>query len=212
MSDMTNADATTGGTDAGLSREMRDRRIAVARDVIERIDAAALKVTVGNYIGHPPSSTHDEDVAFNKRIASAGDLRDILPDVEAHCEVCARGGLLLSKARIFDAVPAHRLLSKYQTLRVNQRDTTDLLSDTFDAETLEAIESAFEQGEIEDSSLAMDRDDFQAMVATRRLERFVRYGISLSGHDTERLRAICSRIVDCDGEFLLPPEFAGSST
>lgn len=192
-----------------LTREMRDRRIAVCRDVVERIDARRLRVLDGYYIRIRIGSDPAENVRkeITSKLSNSQDLRDVADTIEQHCTVCARGGMLLSKARLYDNVPSSTLIRE-GWFEVGQSSTTNPLLDTFDAETLEAIESAFEEEVIRDFVTSCDRDDTQNYAAEERLEDFAGYGRSLPASPAARLRVIMENLIRNDGEFLLPPEFA----
>lgn len=76
---------------------LRERRIAVLKDVLKSLRLEKYKATTGAYI----SSTYK---AIDSDLSK--DLKDILPKVEKKpCQVCALGSIFLSAVRKFDNFP-----------------------------------------------------------------------------------------------------------
>jgi hypothetical protein len=164
-----------------LTDEIRAKRVAVARDVIERIEAGKLRVATGGYL------YIDEDagpVDTDGLIARGGDLQPHVDEIERNCEVCALGAVLLSKARLMDAVPVAVLghVGSYQGAFHRS------LADVFDENTLLAIESAFEQGRFGDTDLSRGAAVFG--------DQF--------DDDAERCVAVMEKVIEGNGELAVP--------
>lgn len=179
-----------------LTREIRDRRIAVAKDV--KLQHAANNFRIGfSYL-----AIYDDDEVSSAiagtRDAPPTDLKDVVDQVSLACGVCARGALLLSKARLFNDVP---IASVFETDEgwvnsiVDQDGTANLLSDTFDVATLARIEAAFEvSGALVDASIEGGLD----------VDAEVAWGRLYMGSKDGRLLAIMDNIIANDGEFIVP--------
>lgn len=179
----------------GLTDEIRARRVAVAKDVIERIDLGKLMITTGYYL----------DAEELEVIPDSEDLQGCVDTIELHCPVCARGALLLSKARLFNAVPMSSIIvtndedSEAKWVHVARSDTVDLLADTFDVQTLALIEVAFEQ----DTNWAKTREGFKR--ADPRIERALRFGCLHANPET-RVYEVMANLIENNGEFIPPTE------
>lgn len=68
-----------------------ERRVAVARDALERIDSGMLEPTVGTYF-------------VLSEVVPSGDMRDGLRQVEPTCHACVLGGLFLSQVMLGNGV------------------------------------------------------------------------------------------------------------
>jgi hypothetical protein len=184
-----------------LTPEIRERRVAVAGDVIAQIDAKATRISKGNYIR---SFAVDEDgfrSAYNPIPAikeaqdQGGDLRDHLGVIQEHCEVCAIGAAVLSKARLYDGVPFSEIDSGYGGLfNVSDRDCYAALADVFDPVTQDMIEAAFER------SVGLAR----RTTKDSHFDGLCRADAFGSRYDElpDRCRAIYANIIENDGEFL----------
>jgi hypothetical protein len=167
-----------------LTPEIRSRRVAVARDVLAQVAASKLKVAVGSYLAVDCSLALQE---ATEDLPDDADLQGVVDVVQAHCQVCARGALLLSKARLYNAVPLESIWG------MDQGDNADLLADTFDEETLDVLENAFEGHTI---NACTGSPSFLAVDFAKKIDpdRF--------GGAEKRLVAAMNNIIENDGEFL----------
>lgn len=101
-------------------------KINICKDVIAQINARKLKIDTGAYV----NAVDD--------ITVTGDPKIIIPFVQQHCSVCARGALMLRKFALYDYD------CSIDTASVDQEDTRDQLESIFDEEELNLIEAAFE--------------------------------------------------------------------
>ncbi len=116
-----------------LTREIRELRVAIARDMIAQLDANRVHLTTGYYLRY-----------FRDYVNLTGDLRDHLAVIQEHCDPCLLGFALLSKARV-RAVPMARLVAGVVSYAHMDRETVvELLADVFDADTLTLMECVFE--------------------------------------------------------------------
>ncbi len=126
-----------------LTREIRDRRIALAHDLLRQMgrEDNRLMVERGNYVeGSFPLPA----VADLHKL----DVRDVVEEMQQHCEVCAKGALFLSYARLFDQMRLVNFVDfqgrhAEAKSRMDER-ITKALSDTFSGEELDHIEARFE--------------------------------------------------------------------
>lgn len=116
-----------------------ERRVAVANDVLARLDVT--RFAVGNYF----LTTSPQVVKAACAADDAGDdLRPLVEDLRAGCQVCVMGALLLAKARLFDRVPASVLRPTPGDIDPLGSDIAVALADVFDARTLALMEATFE--------------------------------------------------------------------
>ena len=76
----------------------REKRIAIAKDVIKRIKLGKLRVAHQGYFDR------------NKEFPIYGSLQKQIEKAEANCRVCAMGGMLLSYARLYNEVRCESLV------------------------------------------------------------------------------------------------------
>lgn len=112
----------------------REKVVAVAKDVLKHVQTYHWCRGVylsGSWRGVGPLT---------------GDLQDNVSTVERLCSMCLLGACLVSKARLFNAVPMFNLCggSSY-SISVNRDDIDPLLQDVFSPLELSTIESAFER-------------------------------------------------------------------
>lgn len=160
-----------------MTKKQKANAVLVAQDVLKQLrrKSVPLNVAKGYYMSFPngdgPSDQDD------------GDLQACVDDIQKRCGVCARGALVLSKARLFDEVPLYYLNN------LQQWDTSQLLEDVWDEKQLCLIESAFELGKFECYGLS---------------EKLV-YGAIVFGaqfpDSKKRLKAIMENVIENDGVF-----------
>lgn len=163
-----------------MTNDPKTKAVLVAKDVLEQLDA--LTFEAGRYF-------YVDDVTLIENITD--DLQDCVDEVQKHCKVCARGALVLSKARLFNEVPLMDYVKSNDTIRLFQYDTTDLLKDVWDEEQLDLIEAAFE-GDPTLLASDVDRD---------LIDEAVVFG---GNYDTrkDRLAAIMENIIENNGVFV----------
>ena len=190
-----------------LTEEVRDRRVAVAKDVLLQLGRAdvplrmskASRLCLTSYINGLML-----DVALDLS------LKDQADTVQRTCTVCAMGALLLSKARLLDEIQMADVViadtdnsgdpSEEIDIRVSRDAVCRLLGDTFDDNILDRVEAFFE-----DCPTNMDPADYYR-------EGISAYAKSMPA-PRDRMVEIAKNIVRNRGEFIVPAEHveAGSS-
>lgn len=171
------------------TREQRDMRIAIAKDILKQLNAAESPYQFDFGSGYITG-------VLPKHIEYGTQLQDVADTVQRHCTVCALGACLISKARLFNAMPAHSILRSRHESREYCAITEQVrkqLGDIFDDRSLDVIESAFEQS---DMSYGVDPDDAHELM----LDHAVNFGDEYPDHG-ERARAIFANLIANDGEF-----------
>jgi hypothetical protein len=173
-----------------LTPEIIARRVAIAQDVIDQINARKLQnVRTGRYLHGVISAEPAVDA----------DLRDVVDLVAASCSVCARGAMLLSKARLYDSVPIKQFVSSSGRLgtliHAECAEVRDALKADFDDRTIGMIEAAFERAPTGMGKWLEDDHELDLEVA-------IAFGDGCAGNSTDRLRAIMANIVANNGEFI----------
>ena len=188
-----------------LTQEIRDRRVAVAEDVLLQLDRTDVPLRVGGepgYIcgepGYISGVDHTGSAAY-EGLNLDGNLKDQVDIVQRNCTVCAMGALLLSKARLLDEVPMADLAYKHREVEdriifIGRADTVRLLKDTFDADTLTRAEAFFEG-----SCMHMRDADYY-------LGGMAAYASSMSS-SRERLVMLADNIARNRGEFIVPAKY-----
>lgn len=158
----------------------REKAVAVAKDVVAQLDdpTSTMRPSHGGYFITP---FMPDDCNLQER-----DLRDYLPQIhEAGCRVCALGAAMLSKARLYDDVPASTLVLT-GALKVEHA-----LDGIFGRETVDLAEIAYEGHVVRHTQLSTDRIH-RAVDFWRKYER-----------PRDRMRAIWQNVIDNNGEFIL---------
>lgn len=166
-----------------LTREIRDKRVAIARDIIKQIDTQAILLQTGSYL-----ATIKIDPPID------GDLQEHVDLIQQNCTACMLGAALLSKARLFNGVPMRRLdRNRRGGIDLDREPIVDLLGEVFDRGTLNLLESAFEHCAMGENAL---EDGLEAAEF---------FGDQFDAAHV-RARAIAQVLIDNDGEFILPAE------
>lgn len=163
----------------------REKAVEVAKDVIAQLmkPERGYNTTTFSYIsviGGCPSRNETQ----------GKDLREFLDQFQDKgCQVCALGAAVLSKARLYDEVPADIVSSDYGA---NNEDTRNALIDIFDMKTLDLIEVAYQLHD----TYAYDRQDRTQVNAA------VAFGKRFSYNRVERMVAIMENVIANNGEFI----------
>lgn len=171
-----------------------ERRVAIARDVIDQIDAEKYRLGSCGYI---------EDLKSNEDIDTLINDADTLKEVQVcdvinsmdSCQVCARGAMTLSAIRKFNKVT----LDKFNPIEMSlSSDELEPIEDRFFSRKQTAlIEHAYEGFEEAESDAITD---LEASAAAR-------YGYSLGDDRDCRLKAIMRNIIRNNGQFVIPKKF-----
>jgi hypothetical protein len=121
-----------GADEFSRTASKAERRVAIARDVIERLDAGkyvASHFPVSAYLTKLPVADH-----------ASPPIEDLQEYVESNvCVVCAVGGLLASRARLGNSIRAQGELS------IGRLDLVQWLSREFSSRMIDVIEGFYEQ-------------------------------------------------------------------
>jgi hypothetical protein len=187
------------GNDTTLTPAARARRVALARDVLGRIEAGGLTLDFGNYL--LDRGTREPIPRAVAGLPHDADLRPYVDAIEAGCTVCAIGSLVLAKARLHAAVTVRDVTVREVTAgvtvtRSRQPTLYRALADSFDERTLARIEAAFDATEYA-APLPIYEAHRAALAAAA---DFGRQFPDPAG----RCAAVMRSIVDHDGEFVVP--------
>lgn len=153
---------------------------AIAQDVLDRL--SLVDYTPGIYF-----------LAYIDSLPEGcSDLRGVADQLE-RCRACALGGLLLSKACLYDAVPLSRMTdpmdNKQMCLSAGQEFIVESLDEAFSREQLDMIESAFEGIRVGCNASDEMKD---------KAKRFARVALSMRA----RVQAIMENIISSEGVFV----------
>jgi hypothetical protein len=187
-----------------LTREQRDKRIEIAKDVLKQLDRQDVPLMAKSRYGYVLGTL---DIGLNP----SDEIQGHADTIQKSCTVCAKGALLLSKARLYDAVPFSAIATFHmeddgtrKSICANPGAIHDALSDIFDRFTLDMLEAAFEKsaGTIYNEE---DEDD-EPLYGDHewgRLKQAAWYGSTYT-NDVDRVRACMQNLITNDGEFILP--------
>lgn len=167
-----------------------EKAVAVAQDVLAwlALPETRGKVLTGSYLWARVPGPIDP----------LADLRTYAEQAMASgdCEVCMLGACLLSKAKLFDAVPV-KPFAGHSDGRIRAHggardDVTEALEDVFDRETMDLMESAFERTMM---GWTADRDLMRGAAT---------FGMGFLD-PRDRARAIMENVVAHGGKFVVEP-------
>lgn len=182
----------------------KERKIAVAEDVIANIYAKRLNVRTGAYIQpNDTDASYDFDALLNFGMKN----EEICDKLKEKCRVCAKGSLFLCKVSKFNGFD----LSGEDINDWSNETTIDGLSDAFDEDELNEIEAAFESdpnhlsdsSEYEDCEYDENGDD----IGQERFEKDFGHWRRNFPEPEDRLLGICQNIVDNGGTFKYKQEY-----
>ena len=171
-----------------LTREIRAKRIAVARDVLAQLDRkdVPLKVRRGTYLAGP---------MIEGRIAGPS-LQPYVDKLQEYCEACAIGAAFLSYVRLFGV--DCDVVRNFDRVWVGDDLMRDHLATIFDGRTLDLIESMFEgENMIALSSMQPSKPHIKECDEAGELGGQF---FSAAG----AIQAICQILIENDGDFVIP--------
>jgi hypothetical protein len=174
-------------------------RVLIAQDVIQQLEMKKLVALSGTYCKVFKKSTRslftESDIEQNR------DVRDVLLERAAYCQVCAKGAILIATILRFDQMPVRETFpgsdgSGYDWNLNYVADDGDYKG-YFSRDQLRMIEIAFEGWY--DKIIGKDRAGVEVLIG-----RFPR---RVGSGDHDRLIAIMQNIIDNGGTFK-PEQFA----
>lgn len=158
-----------------------DKRVQIARDVLAQLASKRLIATPGTWL----AGSNEGNLFSKKDLEKNPDLQKILKNTE-ECTGCALGGMFMCAVERADELKLGDLSVESQDMKQLQtEDVFEYMEKFFSRDQLDAIESAFEQGD--GASNDLDAEDWLD-------------GIEDAG---ERMRLIMENIVANKGEFRL---------
>lgn len=168
----------------------RQRAVEVALDVLAQLRKRrnGYVATTGYYV----------ETAYDLTEAG-GDIRDHLAEIQgANCRVCALGAAVLSKARLYDNVPAEAFVDGDGG--APRESCTENLLDIFSQDQMDLIETAFE---CRDSREDGDPWGYNGTKLPARIARAIAFGERFKTPKA-RMRGIMQNIVENRGVFTPP--------
>lgn len=144
-----------------LTQEIRDKRVAIAKDVIYQLEEQMYRATKGHYVTLPNTPI----TSINK---IEGQLQEHLGKIMgADCCVCAIGAMFLSKVNLYNECKMEELGFAAHDGGTGFFDTQmrQNLEEIFDHEFLNQVESCFEGWGDKGYKLYQDNpDNYQRMI------------------------------------------------
>lgn len=166
-----------------LTREIRDRRIAVMQDVVDRLDGEQpYRLQQGAYLYG--------DAILNIRSLS---LKDFVEIASKECRCCFLGAAFLSWMRVESPEFSCEYLGTDRIIDVRHTLISDYFDGLFDAKILGLMESAFER----------DPDFALEVLPEKKAHKAAGFSASHGlDHIHDLARAIAQNVIDHDGEFV----------
>lgn len=171
----------------------KERRIAVAKDVLKRMSKRTIKK--GCFLGTEEEFPVKPLVNLQKQITT----------LEKRCEVCALGSCLLSQIRLFNKIEVSDIATKHDATDefispdVTSDKILDLLKNTFTPTQMCLIEAVFEMDDRPTTYFELPISLLNVHFYTK-LELAVDFGVKFD-NASERLTAIMKNLIANDGEF-----------
>lgn len=188
------------------SMNANQRRVAIAKDVLERIDHRAYKPTSCVYV---EAEKLINEKKLNKDFINQ-DLSSVLLEKPVRCEVCARGAFFLSSIYKFNKIKIKELdlpvdfgpggdldvPEVYDNIQLSHTDIEDHERRFFSREQSELIEEMFE----------IDQHELESSLTYTQVRAAKAYGEEYRT-ERQRLIAICKNIIRNKGQFVIPKKF-----
>lgn len=153
-----------------------EKRVTIAKDVLLQLKAGLLSFESFSYLSTPSSLWYKCDM----------ELKDILPETESPCYVCAKGALFISDIMRRDECTLRDAENSSENKMVSR------LSDIFDLFQLDLIETSYECDIINDHT--------GRLRCSRKLSKAIKFGL-LFPSKTKRMIAIMNNIIKNNGTF-----------
>jgi len=168
-----------------INQDLAAVRVAIAKDVIYRLSnpTQGYSALSNYYINIDGTDITGYDYLSDQDLND--DLQSHVGKLDGRCQVCALGGLLLSKARLYNHVPLDLFHLGFEANAVRQG-----LLDIFELMQLRLIEIAFEVDDF--FGLGLDESS---------IEKALHFG-SQFNNEASRMIAIMQNIVNNNGTFI----------
>lgn len=161
------------------------KRVAIARDLLERLDTERIKANWGKVI-------LAADIGLGQYAhVSAARVQAILNDPPEPCYACAKGALLATWVGLFDSVDS-RTLNAYSTFSVNDGYPEELVA-TFGTRLMAALEIAFEGEAFSWNRRVLEEPEYRALETAFPMEDNVQ----------QRLKAIYENVIAHEGALVI---------
>lgn len=166
------------------SMSKRDKRIAIAKDVIAQINADIYTASRGQYI-----SFVGDKISYDKTIQSCS------PSALT-CICCARGAAIISAARLFNQT--NLTTEDWEQTWGGDASWNIYERKFFTPRMSRMMEVAFERDTVGEIIGNVEKTDIDAAR---------KYGYDLSDDANQRLKQIMQNIIDNNGMFVVPKEY-----
>lgn len=168
----------------------RAKAVAVAKDVLKQLRLRKLNMHHGSYMTKFSALPVRNLTAILQKRPDA-DLQEVVDCLAPKCSVCAKGALILSKARLLDNVPLKLVCKIDYTGKVNLGcgDPSENLLDCFSQKQLDLIETAFEKS-----------DEFEGVNSESAVGHALSFGEQYDD-PAKLMRAIMKNVIENNGVF-----------
>lgn len=184
-----------------LTREIRDRRVALAKNVLSQLRRYDLPLN----LRHHDYVAGILDLGF--KYVSHAEVNTSVDEFQANSRLCIVGALLLSRIRMGNEPPMPQLVCRsvitggnVRKVDMNRSVALESLRDTFDEETLIRIEYVFENSSLRSRGEVRDH-----------VKDVFGYARSLPAAPRGCATLLCQNLIANDGELVVPAEFVASA-
>ena len=174
-------------TEPELTREIRDQRIAICQDVLERLQLRALHLKRNHTYCASTTLKEHYNIAEFRGI----DAQECVDDLESECQICADGALLLSTLRLYNGMPMDDMLNVSGHVHVSSTLLESRLGPIFGLRMLRAFEAVFEH----------------VMPSTTGFSAPERWALKQFGHffaaPEAALEVMCRHVIEHDGDLVI---------
>jgi hypothetical protein len=177
-----------------LKENDREKAMAIAKDVLAHLHSYQLwrRVYLSGELGYVTTENRD--------------LQEYVPELEASCRMCALGACFVSKARLYDNMPANQFIkptsswsaNKHGFIELGRENTTQALYDIFTPLQVSMIESAFEMCVMGEEELDTDDD-------AELLNGAAMYARDEVANNAARVAKVMNNIISHNGVFVVSP-------
>ena len=192
------------------------RRVAVAKDVLEQVEVGVIIPEGGVYARIEKSNNLDYWAGLQQFVPLGADLQKVLlQDIEMEsCTCCGKGAFFIAKVLGYNHTNVGLVISdNVYSHEFGEECTVNALQGVFTQRQLNLIENAFETSVLNVGVRKRYKYDWNEYTILSAEPVFIRATCMYSelSNPKERLIAICNNIIENNGEFKVPHRLKGEA-
>jgi hypothetical protein len=184
----------------------REKRMAIAKDIIQQIKYQQLNVSRGLYVAIPGEASIESTFDYFDSFSNNDQINQILINSGVVCQVCARGAIFIAGLKRFNNLTVGDFRKEHslgKDIYSSIRETYE--RNFFEPQQLSLIERAFEKGAYPMESRLSVQDVIGWEDYERLCEACILYSLNLSEPDL--LIKIANNIIRNNGDFIIPRKY-----